>query len=256
VAGDHLSDALAVRKRCRADGLSATCAFWNSEVDTPRSVVDQYLAALEALAGSGDYLSIKLPALEFDAARVDEVATAARARGVRVHCDSHAIDDTGSTHALIDRMLDAGTAVGCTLPGRWRRSLDDVAWAAERSLPVRVVKGQWPDPADPQRDLRLGFLEVIDRLAGGPSPVAIATHDVPLAVEAERRLSVASTECTFELLFGLPRRAALQLAHARQRPARIYIPYGAAYLPYALSRLRQNPRIAWWLLKDLVGLGG
>jgi hypothetical protein len=24
VAGDHLSDALAVRKRCRADGLSAT----------------------------------------------------------------------------------------------------------------------------------------------------------------------------------------------------------------------------------------
>ena len=25
-----------------------------------------------------------------------------------------------------------------------------------------------------------------------------------------------------------------------------------AYLPYALSRVRDNPRIAWWLARDMV----
>ena len=123
-------------------------------------------------------------------------------------------------------------------------------------LAVRVVKGQWGDPNDPRRDMRAGFLEVVDRLAGGTAPVAVATHDVPLAAAVLQRLAAAGTSHSLELLFGLPRRAALELARARGVAVRVYVPYGAAYLPYALGRLRQNPRIAWWLLKDLVGFGG
>ena len=204
-------------------------------------MADQYLAALEALAGSDDYLSIKLPALRFSSAAVARVAEAARQRGVRLHCDSHGIDDTPATQALIDQMLAAAARVGCTLPGRWQRSLDDAAWAQSRGLSVRVVKGQWPDPADRARDLRSGFLELVDRLAGGRAPVAIATHDVPLAAEAIRRLAAAGTPCSLELLFGLPLGGAIELARSRGLAVRVYVPYGAAYLPYALGRLRQNP---------------
>jgi hypothetical protein len=32
--------------------------------------------------------------------------------------------------------------------------------------------------------------------------------------------------------------------------ARVYLPYGAAYLPYAVSRLRKNPALAGRLLVD------
>ena len=31
---------------------------------------------------------------------------------------------------------------------------------------------------------------------------------------------------------------------------RVYIPYGDAYLSYALSQVRRNPRILWWLARD------
>ncbi len=215
-----------------------------------------YVEALAALAGSQDYLSIKLPALRFSSSLVGQVAEAARARGIPLHCDSHGIADTPATQARVDEMLAAGTRVSITLPGRWRRSVEDAAWASSRGLAVRVVKGQWPDPDDPRRDLRAGFLDVIDRLAGSSAAVAVATHDVPLAAEAMGWLAAAGTPHSLELLFGLPRTAALELARSRGVPVRVYVPYGAAYLPYALSRLRQNPRIAWWLLKDLVGAGG
>jgi proline dehydrogenase len=82
--------------------------------------------------------------------------------------------------------------------------------------------------------------------------VGVATHDPLLAAEAIRRLQAAGTPCVQELLYGLPMRT--QVAQARQLKVgvRIYVPYGQAYMPYALSQIRRKPRIVWWLLRDLV----
>jgi proline dehydrogenase len=253
IAGEHLTDALALRGRLAARGLSATLGYWDSSAESAQAVADVYLAALKELSGSDDYLSIKLPALRFSHPRTIEVAAAAKAQGVRLHCDSHDIETTGEMQSLVDAILRQGTTVSYTLPGRWRRSLDDADWAAERGLTVRVVKGQWPDPADPNRDLRTGFLEVIERLTGTRSHVAVASHDVPLAAEAIRRLQATSTSCSLELLYGLPLGESLKLVESLGVAVRVYVPYGAAYLPYALGKLKHNPRMAWWLLRDLLG---
>jgi proline dehydrogenase len=252
VAGEHLSDAINTLERLKVRSLAATVGFWDSTPDSPRSVADTYLEALPALTDRDAYLSIKLPALKFSAELACEVARAAAAAGVRLHCDAHDIELVDQTKCLTDEMLGCGAVVSCTLPGRWRRSVDDAQWAIENRLPVRVVKGQWADPADPNRDLRAGFLEVIDQLAGRAASVAVATHDIPLALEAIRRLEAAGTPCTWELLYGLPMRAAVQQAAERDIAVRVYVPYGAAYMPYALGKLRQNPRIAWWLLRDML----
>jgi proline dehydrogenase len=256
IAGEHLADALALRRRLAARGLAATLGYWDTSAESAGQVAAAYLAALEELADSGDYLSIKLPALRFSLDETLRVAAAAKARGVRLHCDSHDIETTGQMQTLVEAILQAGASVSYTLPGRWRRSLDDADWAAERGLTVRVVKGQWADPADPDRDLRAGFLEVIERLAGKPVHVAVASHDVPLAAEAVRRLQASGTGCSLELLYGLPLRQSLTLAESLGVSVRVYVPFGAAYLPYALGKLKQNPRMAWWLLRDLLGASG
>ncbi len=258
IAGEHLSDALALRDRLAARGLSATLGYWDTSTESAADVAGVYLAALAELAGSefggsGDYLSLKLPALRFSLAKALEVAAAAKERGVRLHCDSHDIETSGQMQSLVEAILATGAIVSYTLPGRWRRSLDDADWAAQRGLTVRVVKGQWADPADPDRDLRGGYLEVIERLAGKSSHVAVASHDVPLAAEAIRRLQATRTDCSLELLYGLPLRESLKLAESLGVAVRVYVPYGAAYLPYALGKLKHNPRMAWWLLWDLLG---
>ena len=254
VAGEHLCDALATQERLAERGITATLGYWDGPADSPRRVADHYLAAVTALGGRGAYLSTKPPALGFSAALAREVADAALATGVRLHCDSHAIDAADPSIAVAEQMLAAGGVVSFTLPGRWRRSLGDAQWAIDRRVPVRVVKGQWSDPADPARDLRGGYLELIDALAGRAASVDVATHDVPLALEAIGRLETAGTPSTWELLYGLPMRAALRLANERNIATRVYVPYGEAYLPYALGKLRHEPRIAWWLLKDMLTL--
>jgi proline dehydrogenase len=252
VAGEHLSDALDTLERLKERGIAATLGYWDGPTDSPRGVADHYLNAVLALSGQDAYLSIKPPALKFSTELANEVARSAAAAGVRLHCDSHGVEVADESNSFTETIAQAGATISFTLPGRWRRSLDDAQWAIDRQLPVRVVKGQWSDPADPTRDMRAGYLEVIDRLAGKAARVEVATHDVPLALDAITRLTAAGTPVTWELLHGLPMRAALRLATERGIAVRIYVPYGAAYLPYALGKLRNQPRIAWWLLRDLL----
>jgi proline dehydrogenase len=140
--------------------------------------------------------------------------------------------------------------VGCVLPGRWQRSLRDADLVSRLQIRVRVVKGQWADPEHPDIDLREGFLAVVDRLAGRARHVAVATHDAQLAREALRRLTAVGTPCELELLFGLPMRAARQVARDLGVSTRVYVPYGHSWVPYALSWVRQNPRVLWWVVSD------
>ena len=253
VAGDRLEDALAVADRLEDRGLGATLGYWDGLDEAPRAVADQYLAAADVLAGRKHaYLSIKLPSLKFSTELLGEVVEHAARGKVRIHFDALAPETAERTRRMVDKLVEGGVEVSYTLPGRWQRSLDDAHWAAERKLVVRVVKGQWPDPIDPKRDLREGFLQVVDALAGRARHVALASHDVPLVAEAVARLRRADTSCEQELLYGLPTRDSLALADQLSLGVHVYVPYGQAYLPYALSRMRSDPRVAWWLLRDLL----
>ncbi len=255
IAGDTLDEALRVKRQLTRRGMSATIGFWNTERDPVREVADQYLQGLGALAAGPDtdYLSIKLPALRFSKELLGEVAERARSAACRIHVDSLAPEEADHTRSMVEATLAEvpGVDIGYTLPGRWLRSRDDARWASDRDLFVRVVKGEWADPADPQRDKRAGFLEVIDALAGRARRVGVATHDPTLADKSIRRLQQAGTPCDLELLYGLPMRDAIRRASDLGVPVRIYVPYGEAYMPYALSQVRRKPRIVWWVLKDI-----
>ena len=252
VAGEHLADALKVANILAPRGLNATLGYWDSPENTPRIVADEYIAGVKALAGrENSYLSIKAPSLGFLRDLLNEVAQQARQDHVRLHFDAQSPEEADRSLALFDEFLTTGIDLSYTLPGRWVRSVRDAEWVAERGIIVRVVKGQWADPEVPHRDLREGFLDVIDSLAGKAKHVEVASHDVPLVEEAIRRLRGAGTSCSLELLYGLPMRQSLHQADRLALSTRIYVPYGKSYLPYALSRVRSNPRIAWWLLRDL-----
>jgi len=48
----------------------------------------------------------------------------------------------------------------------------------------------------------------------------------------------------------LPRRSVLKVSRDLGVPVRYYLPYGHAWLPYALRQARRDPRILWWVLRD------
>lgn len=258
IAGPELSDGVRVCRELWQRGLASTLGFWDGAGESPRQVIDVYLASLAAMASldvaadqSFDcYLSVKPDAFGFDAALLGEVVLRAHATGRRVHFDSLGPEGVERTFALIAGAAARHDDFGCTLPGGWRRSVADADRAVEMGLSVRVVKGQWPDLEGPPIDPRAGFLGVVDRLAGRARHVGVATHDLELGREALRRLRERGTPCSHELLTGLPSRQALAEARTLGTPVRFYVAYGNAWLPYALSQAAHKPRILWWIVRD------
>jgi proline dehydrogenase len=251
LAGPKLSDALDAGDRIAARGYGVVLGFWNADIAAPEDVMDENLGALVALAARGEdwYLSVKAPALGYSRELVAQIATASA--GI-LHFDSHAADTADETIALAAVTSARHARVGITIPGRWRRSLADAERAVELGLRVRVVKGEWPDLADAEVDMRAGFVAVVDRLAGRARHVSIATHDAELAREAARRLAAAGTPHDIELLLGLPFSSVVDVARAAELPVRVYVPYGQASLRYGVAYLRRNPRRVGWLLRDLL----
>ena len=255
VAGPGLDDALDVGRRLAAGGLACVVGYTAPADEPPRRVADTHLAALERLAAEGidGEVSVKLSALRFDPGLLAELNTAAAAaRAPRaLHVDALGPETVDDTWALLEGLEDRDP-VGTTLPGRWRRSVDDARRAVDLGLRVRVVKGQWADTAEPDVDPADGMLRVVDRLRDSTRRVAVATHDVPLLAEALSRLRTAEVPCAVELFLGLPFAAPLRLARRLGVPVRVYVPYGAGGAPYDAAALTRNPAATWWLLQDVI----
>jgi proline dehydrogenase len=195
VTGPRILDAMGIANSAAQGGLASTICYWNDGTEDPETVLGHYLASLAAIdeAQIDADLAVKIPALWDRRDLVERIVGRAREVGRRVVFDSHAPAQSDLAFELLARL--GHTGLGCAIPGRWRRSLRDAERAIELGVRVRVVKGQWPDPQQPDIDLRDGFLAVIDALAGRAASVGIATHDLPLAREAMKRLASARGAC-------------------------------------------------------------
>jgi len=253
IAGPKIEDAIRMCHRINQRGWRSTICPWDGPNDQPEWIASGYQQALQTLGREqlDSYLSIKVPSLKYDFGRLKELLDIASQHKTRIHFDSLGPDSASPSFGLLEKAAAHYKYLGCTLPSCWKRSAVDADKAIELGVAVRVVKGQWPDPNHPGVDPRDGFLKLINILAGKASMVAVASHDAPLATESLVTLLRAGTPCELEQLFGLPLRID-RVAKPLGITARIYVPYGNAYLPYALSEIRKRPVILSWLLKDLL----
>lgn len=252
IAGLEARDAIRVGRRIAKSGFRSTIGPWDGPHDAPESVAASYKEAIDSLIDEefDCYLSVKVPSLAYDFTRLNSLVTIARDHSIRIHFDSLAPDTATPCMNLFHEMAEVYQNISYTLPSRWRRSVADAERIIDLGVPVRLIKGQWADPAEPNIDARASFLSLVDVLAGRASCVAIATHDTQLAREALTRLKGKGTVCELEQLYGLPMRDGV--AKSLGIPLRIYIPYGHAYLAYSLSAIRKRPIIVAWLFRDLL----
>jgi len=253
-AGPAIQDAQAVCQRLAREGISNTVCYWDIYADQPVFISQAYVGLLNTMSASTAdcYLSIKAPALQFNIDLVRKVVDEAQRLNAIVHFDAMGPDAVDQTFSLIEKVIPIYPRIGCTLPGRWRRSIGDAERAIDLGLRVRIVKGEWPGIGDDETDAREGFLNVVETLSGRAVHVAIATHNATIARLSLRRLKDAGTPCELELLYGLPQQPNLRIARHFGVRARMYVPYGHSGLPYRLKNAFRNPRIIGWFIHDLL----
>lgn len=252
IAGPAVADALAICRAGAARGWSMTICPWTGPDTDPDRALALYEEALRSVSQErlDCRLSVKTPALGEDPGRVARLAGLARDAGIALHVDAHGPETAATALGFARAILGSNGRAGCTLPSRWRRSLEDAALARSLGLGVRLVKGQWNDTGG-SIDHRENFLAIARALSGSASTVSVATHDAALARKALLILRESGTPCELELLFSLPlgvRKVAGELGV----PVRLYAPYGHPYLPYNIMHVRTRPGIAVWALKNFL----
>jgi proline dehydrogenase len=252
--GPAITDARTVCEQLASERIATVVCYWNNDFDSSLFVADSYLRLLDVIRKlPNSYLSVKASAIGFDIELLKKILDKAQCLNATVHFDAMTPDSVDRTFTLIDQARRIYPKLGCTLPGRWRRSVHDIDRAIDFGLRVRVVKGEWCGLNGDETDAYEGFIKVVERLAHqGARHVAVATHDAKLAVRTLDCLKKARTPCELELLYGLPQSAMLKIARRHAVTPRIYIPYGYAGLPYRLKDAARKPRILAWFVRDLI----
>jgi len=254
LAGDTLGDALEVCRALADRDLRSILCFWADGTDPPSLVADRYLATARAIAAEGvpGYLSTKAAALAFDPRRYGDLL-AGMPEGVRLHLDSRGPEEQDRALAIAAELAAARPgAVGVTLPSRWRRSAADAHRVADLDVAVRLVRGQWADPAG-EVEADRAFLELVEAVARPGRIIGLATHDPQVA---ERSLAILGPAAELEQLYGFPVDGTIPLARAAGAAVRVYVPYSRTRpLPYSIRLALRDREVRSWLARDLVAPG-
>lgn len=245
--GGAARDAAARCARLGRRGVATTVGYFGTADTTCETVAraNAELAAEIAREGCDTLLALKAPAMAFDSGRVRAIA----AMGVPLVFDALAEPHAARTLRVAEEL-----GAGIALPARWRRSAADAGRLRDKPCRIRLVKGEWSDPAGDVSDVAGRFLELASSLAGRGATVAVATHDPALAEAALGLLQAAGTPCELEQLRGLPRRRTMAVARRLGVAVRLYQPFGPGWWSYAVDKALGRPYLPVWALKDWLRL--
>jgi proline dehydrogenase len=270
IAGDTLEEAVATVRDLNRSGCVATIDLLGesteSKADAVRTLHD-YEKVIDALdehnLESG--ISVKLTGLgltineELCRANLEQIVSYAGEKGRFVRVD---MEDSPYTSVTLDMVIDLHERhenVGAVIQAYMRRSLGDVVRLTEAGISVRLCKGIYDEPrriAYKDFDtVRENYRLLLEELLRGGSYVGIATHDEFLVWHALRlihQLEVPKDRYEFQMLLGVDEELRGILVGAGHK-LRVYVPFGEDWYEYSSRRLKENPKIAGYVAKDVFG---
>lgn len=268
IAGDTLEEAVATVRDLNEKGCAATIDLLGesteTKADAARTLRD-YEKVIEALEAhdlrSG--ISVKLTGLgltlseELCRANLEEIVEFAGTRDRFVRVDMEDSPYTSITLEMVMELHRRYGNVGAVIQAYMRRSLEDVCRLTEAGVSVRLCKGIYDEPrriAFKDFDtVRENYRLLLEELLGSGVYVGIATHDEFLVWHALRLIhqhDIPKDRYEFQMLLGVDEELRSILVNAGHK-LRVYVPFGEDWYEYSSRRLKENPKIARYVAKDV-----
>lgn len=271
IAGTTLHEALDCVEQLNRAGMSATLDVLGED-----SVNEQ-----EALGGEKIYqkalntidqrsldanISVKLSmlGLRFDAALCESIVRrltqTAQQLDTFVRMDMEDSSVTDLTLDLYRKLRGETDRIGAVVQAYLRNTVSEVQDLLEQgNTNLRVCKGIYIEPEEIAyqdfEEVQDSFKETLQcLLERGATRVGIATHDAALieaALTSIRDLGVPKERYEFQMLLGVTEKMRGELV-ADGHPLRVYVPFGKEWYAYSSRRLRENPKIAGHVMRNLL----
>ena len=147
--------------------------------------------------------------------------------------------------------------VGMVIQSYLHRSIDDILLLADDQFNSRICKGIYKESEhiayQNREEIQDNFLTLAKAMATRNAYSAFATHDQELI---DRLLDWIITDKVpkdlfeFQVLYGVPMNGRLEALLGAGYKVRVYVPYGPDWFDYSVRRLKENPKIISYVLKN------
>jgi proline dehydrogenase len=268
IAGETMEDAIRVARDLNRKGFRATMDILGEDVhrlEQARDAAQRYRLLLDELQRQtiDSNVSVKLTQLGL---KVDKQECLVLAESVVRHAQQHGnfvridMEDsscTSDTLAIYAELRQRHQNVGIVIQAYLHRTAHDVGRLMPMKPNFRLCKGVYVEPPSiayqDMSDINRNYLTLLERLLRSGIYVGIATHDEQIVREAQRwiaELKLAPYAYEFQMLLGV-NEGLRDRIRAAGHPLRVYIPFGGDWYAYSVRRLRENPRLAGYVLKAL-----
>ena len=272
IAGETLEEAIDVAVDLNRRGFMTTVDLLGEDtthVEQARRAAGDYRRVLKEIARNGIEGNISVKPTQFGlnldmrlcADLFRGLIEEARALGYFVRVEMEDSSCTQATVELYATLLADYDNIGIVFQSYLHRTAADVEAVSRFSPNVRMVKGVYVEPdaiAYQNVDtIRRQYLRLSETLLRAGSYLAFATHDQVLIEEAcllVDRLELPPTAYEFQMLLGVGKRLREKIVNSGRR-MRVYVPFGSDWYPYSMRRLRENPKIAGYVLRSMLGRG-
>ena len=269
IAGERLEEAVETIRNLNGQGCLATVDVLGESTQSKSDAtekLEQYKRVIDALEANDlkSGISVKLTGLgltlDEDLCRenLEEIVVYAGEKNRFVRVDMEDSPYTAATLQLVLDMHERYENIGAVIQAYLRRSLKDVTRLAKAGVSVRLCKGIYDEPRGiAYKDfdtVRQNYILLLEELFRGGVYVGVATHDEYLVWHALRiiyQMGLTKDRYEFQMLLGVDEELRRILISAGHK-VRVYVPFGEDWYEYSTRRLKENPKIAGYVAKDMI----
>ncbi len=169
---------------------------------------------------------------------------------------------TDQTFKLLKDCKKITNEIGVAIQAYLFRSLNDINILANSDFNARICKGIYKEHSSVayshRSDIKNNFMSMAKSMAKKGSFAGYATHDQELIdellnwIQAEK---IPNEQFEFQTLYGVPMNGRLEMLINEGYTVRIYVPFGPDWFDYSIRRLKENPDIAKYVLKNFFSNG-
>ena len=165
---------------------------------------------------------------------------------------------TSETINLYKKAFESYSNVGIVLQAYMHRSKDDLDKLANEKFNVRICKGIYIESEDiafrDYQKIRDNYIVLVQQALTKGAYVGIASHDEYLIDKLYlwiKENQIPTTQYEFQILHGVPMEKKLQQLIKEGNKVRVYVPYGDNWYDYSVRRLKENPKMAGYIIKNI-----
>jgi proline dehydrogenase len=271
VAGEEDHEALKVVKLLNHQGYAATLDILGEHTKTAseaKDITDRYIKIYNKIYEKNldCNISVKPSHIGLDLGanivkkNIDALIKKASQTNNFLRIDMESSISTDVTIDLFKEYHKNYSNIGIVLQAYLFRTNKDLKnLKSEYPFNFRLCKGIYRESKDiaiqDRKDININYLNLIETAFKLKLYVGIATHDVELLkpiYKMIKEMKISKHAFEFQVLYGVPMSGWNERHLKNGYKVRVYVPFGEDWYPYSIRRLKENPSIAKYIIRDII----